>query len=224
MKISIPAALAAACLSIALAPPAAAEDTNDAAGAGSSATTTSTASSAGARGSGTGSSASSSSSASSVASSPGYVDGAVFRALIDEDQEVVEVNLDGAILQALANSKSDEDHGNSKDLFGKLTSIHAVIGTVKGPASAALALVQKTEQKLASSGWQRITRIKDESSTISVLTHTAGDRVDGLVALIFDSDDKELVFANLAGDIDISRLGEIGEHFNVPLQGIPGVH
>ena len=213
MKNSIPAAIAAACLSVAFAPHAVAAEAKE---SGSGAATTSTAASASGKSSGAGSAA---------AASPGFVDGSVFRSLIDEDQEVVEVNLEGAILQALANSKSDEDHSDSKDLFGKLKSIHAVIGTVKGPASAALALVQQTEQKLASSGWQRITRIKDESSTISVLTHTAGDRVDGLVALIFDSDDKELVFANLAGDIDISRLGEIGERFNVPgLNAIPGAH
>jgi len=158
-----------------------------------------------------------SSSATPTHSEPGYVDGAMFRALIDENGEVVEVNLEGAILQALAKSKDDRhDRDDSQDLFAKLTSIHAVIGTVKGPASAALAVVQQTDQKLQSQGWQRITRIKDESSTISVLTHTAGGRVDGLVALIFDSDDKELVFANLAGEIDITRLGEIGERFNVP--------
>lgn len=156
-------------------------------------------------------------------SSGGYVDGAMFRALVDESRAIVEVNLDGAILQALAKSKSDDDADDAKDLFGKLKSIHAVIGTVKGSASDALALVQKTDRKLVAAGWQRVTRIQDESSTIAVLTHTVADRVDGLVALIFDSDDKELVFANLAGEIDITRLGEIGNRLNVPgLDQVPG--
>ena len=158
----------------------------------------------------------------------GYVDGSLFRELIDESKEVVEVNLDGAILQALANSAHDDDDAQhakaNKDLFAKLKSIHAVIGTVKGPSSAALALVQKTDQRLAAAGWQRIARITTPESTISVLTHTAGDKVDGLVALIFDSGDKELVFANLAGEIDVTQLGEIGEKFNVPGLGrLPGV-
>jgi len=152
----------------------------------------------------------------------GYVDGAMFRALIDEDQEIIEVNLEGPILQALAKSKG-ENMEDSKDLFAKLKAIHAVIGTVKGPASEAMDLVRRTDAKLVGQGWQRITRIKDESSTISVLTHTVGDRVDGLVALIFDADDKELVFANLAGEIDITRLGEIGDQLNVPgLDHVPG--
>jgi len=71
---------------------------------------------------------------------------------------------------------------------------------------------------------QRIARIKDETSTVSVLTHTSGDRVDGLVVLIFDAEDMELVFAHLAGEIDVTRLGEIGDRLNVPgLDDVPGV-
>jgi Domain of unknown function (DUF4252) len=155
--------------------------------------------------------------------SSGYVDGAMFRALIDEDQAILEVNLEGAILRALSRGKGeDDDDDESKELFSKLKSIHAIIGTVKGPASNAMAVVQQTDRKLAGSGWQRIAKIKDESSTMSVLTHTVGDRVDGLVVLIFNREDKELVFANLAGEIDITRLGEIGERFNVPgLDAVP---
>ena len=156
--------------------------------------------------------------------SGGYVDGSMFRALVDDTQDVVEVNLDGAILQALAKSKSeDHDSGDAKDLFARLKSIHAVIGTVKGPAAEALALVKKTDQKLVAAGWQRVTRISGATSTITVLTHTVADRIDGLVALIFDSKDKELVFANLAGEIDVTKLGEIGERLSVPgLDQVPG--
>ncbi len=159
-----------------------------------------------------------------VATSGGYVDAATFRTLVDDNQDVVEVNLDGAILQALAkNGSSDHEARDTKDLFAKLKSIHAVIGTVKGPADAALALVQKTDHKLVAAGWQRVTRIADSTSTISVLTHTVSDKVDGLVVLIFDSKDKELVFANLAGEIDVTQLGEIGKRLSVPgLDQVPG--
>ena len=158
-----------------------------------------------------------------VATSGGYVDEAMFRALVDDNQDIVEVNLDGAILQALAKSGGDHDKGETQELFAKLKSIHAVIGTVKGPAEGALELVQRTDKKLSAAGWQRVTRITDATSTVSVLTHTVADKVDGLVVLIFDSGDKELVFANLAGEIDVTQLGKIGERFNVPgLDQVPG--
>ena len=154
----------------------------------------------------------------------GYVDGSAFRALIDESKDVVEVNLDGPILQAIAKKKGgDEGGSDSKDLFGKLKSIHAVIGTVKSSASTPMAMIQQLDQKLAASGWQRITRIKDEDSWVSVLTHVTDNQIDGLVAIIYDTSDKELVFANLVGQIDLTRLGEIGERLNVPgLDQVPG--
>lgn len=155
----------------------------------------------------------------------GYVDGSAFRALIDESKDVVEVNLDGPILQAIAAKKkgSDDDGKDTKDLFGKLKSIHAVIGTVKSSASTPMAMIQQLDQKLAASGWQRITRIKDEDSWVSVLTHVTDNQIDGLVAIIYDTSDKELVFANLVGQIDLTRLGEIGERLNVPgLDQVPG--
>ena len=161
-----------------------------------------------------------------TAGSGGYVDGAMFRALVDDTKDIVEVNLDGAILQALAAlGGTDHDTVRSKEVFSKLKSIHAVIGTIKGASGPALALVQKTDQALVAKGWQRITRISNPESTISVLTHTVGDRVDGLIALSFDSKDNELVFANLAGEIDTTQLGEIGKRFNVPgLDQLSGSH
>jgi hypothetical protein len=157
---------------------------------------------------------------------PGYVDASVFRALVDENQDVVEINLEGPILKAMAKKgREGHDADDTNDLFAKLESIHAVIGTVKGPAQDALALVQKTDRRLAAAGWQRIARISAETSTISVLTHTVADKIDGLVVLTFDSSDKALVFANLAGEIDITKLGEIGERFDVPgLDQVPGAH
>jgi hypothetical protein len=156
-----------------------------------------------------------------ASSSPGYVDGSMFRALIDEDDEVVEVNLEGPMLRALANSKSD----CAKDVLTNLNSVHAVIGTVKGPGESALKLVQQMDQKLAGGGWLRVTRIKDESDWVSVLTHATGDHIDGLVALIFELDSKEIVFANLSGAIDLNKLGDLGDCLNVPgLEHVPGAH
>jgi len=94
---------------------------------------------------------------------------------------------------------------------------------VKGPADGALTLVKQIDQKLSASGWKRITLIKDESDFISVLTHLSGAKIDGLVALIFSMDDKEIVFVNLAGAIDLNNIGQIGNCLNVPgLEHVPG--
>jgi hypothetical protein len=159
---------------------------------------------------------------SAAASHPGYVDGATFRALVDDDKEITEINLEGPTLKALCNKKDGDPE--ARELYCQLKAIHAVIGSVRGPAANALTLLKQTDQKLAAAGWQRIARIKDETSWISVLTHVSGDQIDGLVALIFDSEDKEIVFANLAGPVDLSNLEAIGDTLKVPgLEHIPGV-
>ena len=163
----------------------------------------------------------------SAPSYPGYVDGSVFRALVDENDEITEVNLDEAMLKALGESKDEDepDEISTKELFANLKAVHAIIGKVKGPASSALTLVAQTDQKLVSMGWQRVTRIKDESTSMSVLTHVTNGQIDGLVAIIFDADEKEIVFANLAGQINLKKLSAIGEKFNVPgLEHVPGAH
>ena len=82
------------------------------------------------------------------------------------------------------------------------------------------------EEIPASSGWHQVTRIKDESDWVSVLTHVTGDQIDGLVALIFESEDKEITFVNLVGPIDLSKLGDYGDTFHVPGldQAVPGAH
>lgn len=155
---------------------------------------------------------------------PGYVDEGPFRALIDDKKDVVEVNLEGPILQAIAKKKTEGDSGDADSVFTKLKSVHAVIGTIRGNAGNAMEMVQQLDRKLSGAGWQRITRIKDEDSWVSVLTHVTGGKIDGLVALIFDTGDNELVFANLAGEIDLDKLGEIGEQLHVPGLGqVPGV-
>ncbi|HVQ35491.1 MAG TPA: DUF4252 domain-containing protein [Candidatus Bathyarchaeia archaeon] len=157
-------------------------------------------------------------------SHPGYVDGSMFRKLVDENDEITEVDLDEAMLKALGKKKREDEPGE-RELFANLVAVHAVIGKVKGPASNAMALVQQTDQKLDSMGWRRITRIKDETTSLSVLTHVSGEQIDGLVVLIFDAEDREIVFANLAGQIDLDKLGAIGERFDVPgLEHIPGAH
>ena len=159
---------------------------------------------------------------SAAASHPGYVDGATFRTLVDEDKEIVEVNLEGPTLRALCNKKDDDPE--ARELYCQLKAIHAVIGTVRGSATNALTLVQQTDEKLRAAGWQRIARMKDETSSVSVLIHVSGEQIDGLVALIFDSEDKAIVFANLAGTIDLNRIEEIGDKLNVPgLEHIPGL-
>jgi hypothetical protein len=152
---------------------------------------------------------------------PGYVDGAIFRDLVDDDGDIVEVDLDKTMLRALGKRKDEDNPG--KELLSTLEAVHAVNGTVKAPAARVFEIIKQTQQKLLSAGWHQVTKIKDESDWVYVLTHVTGDQVDGLVALIFESEDREITFVNLVGPIDLSKLGEYGDMVHVPgLENVPG--
>jgi len=142
---------------------------------------------------------------------PGYVDGSRFLDLAGEHTTTVEVNFHGALLKAILGIDPD-----LKKLAGGLESIQAVILTFeeKGPATKALELMRQTEERLVDSKWEALTRIKEGSSRITVLVLADEEEISGLVVLV--ADEGEIVFANIAGTIDLAALARLGEQFDIP--------
>ena len=143
--------------------------------------------------------------------SPGYVDGSLFLDLATEDTTTIEINLSGAILQAIAST--DED---LKQLAGGLESIHAVIleFTDEGRVAKVQELLRQTEKQLRDKGWEVLTRIKEGAGRVTVLVLNDGEAIQGLVVLV--SDGGEVVFANIAGVIDLNAIAKLGESFDIP--------
>jgi len=143
--------------------------------------------------------------------SPGYVDGSLFLDLATDDTTTVEVNLSGAILKAIASA--DE---SLNQLAGGLESIHAVILEFEDEAQLAEVqeLLKRTEKRLRDENWEVLTRIREGSSRVTVLVLNDDEVVQGLVVLV--SDGAEVVFANIAGLIDLSAIAKLGESFDIP--------
>jgi hypothetical protein len=145
---------------------------------------------------------------------PGFVDGSAFAALATPEATTVEIALHGALLRAL--TTWDPELGK---LAGGLQSIHAVILELgdAGQHSRGRELLLGTEKKLLERGWERITRIKEGGSDVVVLALAQGDRIQGLVVMVSSLEEQgELVFANIAGDIDLAALAELGEQMAIP--------
>ena len=145
---------------------------------------------------------------------PGYVDGSLLLSLADDDTGSVEVTLNGPLLQALMSIDPE-----LKELAGELKSIHAVVldldeGHVdrwkKGRD-----LLLRTEKDLVSRGWDRITKIQDEGANVSVLVLSDEETIGGLVVLV-SGEEGELVFAKIAGDIDLAAISKLGEKLDIP--------
>jgi hypothetical protein len=144
---------------------------------------------------------------------PGFVDGSGFLALANDDCTTVEVNLHGALLRAILGIDPE-----LKKAVGGLESIHAVILSCEenGRAAKALDLMRQTERKLFDRDWEVLTRIKDGESNVSVLVLNDEESIQGLVVLVADAGGHEVVFANIAGVIDLASIAELGETLDIP--------
>jgi len=149
--------------------------------------------------------------------SPGLVDGTRLVELVGEDSVRLRVSLGGSILRAIAAGSDDSD---LQSLVTGLESIYALILDLGDPEHAARARkgARDLEAELRRKGWEELAFVQEEGSTVRVLIRSQGERVRGLVAILIDTSDDEpaLVFANVAGTLDLGRLQELGAGLNVP--------
>jgi hypothetical protein len=152
---------------------------------------------------------------------PSFVDGSAFVELASESGELVEVSIGPALLQAVAGAETPAGSGKASALAG-LKGIYAYVVSLENDAAReakALRLISDLETRLDREGWERIVRVRDKGERVNVLTKPGppgASRVDGLVVLVFDDEDSEVVFANLVGSIDLAQIGAISEAIDVP--------
>jgi len=150
--------------------------------------------------------------------SHGFVDGSAFAALAGEDSELVEVNVPVTLLRALARGTADGDPDTAA-LFEQLESVRAVIVGLKGDAGRAARaekMISELEARLGREGWEALTRVRDAGERVAVLVRNDEKTIDGLTILIFDREEHQVVFVNIAGIIDLARIGALGEAFDIP--------
>jgi hypothetical protein len=146
---------------------------------------------------------------------PGYVDGSAFAELADEDDNVIEISVSGALLKMLSGAIGQENEALG-DVLGGIVSINAVVVELSGGnGEKAVRLARSTAKELAGDGWEQIVRVQEKGDTnVVVLAHNDGDDIDGLVVLVVEAND-QVVFANVAGTIDLAGLAKLGANFDV---------
>lgn len=150
---------------------------------------------------------------------PGYIDGSAFADLADEGSKIVEVNIAAPLLKALSRAAPSKDGEDVGELLRQLQSISAVIVELdKNPAriERAAKLVREMENRLKRERWERLARVRDKDQKVGVFVRNDDKVIDGLVVLVLDQDEGKVVFANIAGVIDLARIGKLGEKLNVP--------
>ena len=153
---------------------------------------------------------------------PGYLTAQPFLDLAGPDDEVTEVSVGRELLTAICKGMDDPDAAR---LLCNIVAVHAVVIGLSGDSVSARlgrarTLVGNTTERLLDSGWETLVRVRKESSTVSVLTKATGSagKVEGLAVLVVDtgSDGPEIVFANIAGTIEMSQLRRLSAGLDLP--------
>ena len=65
--------------------------------------------------------------------------------------------------------------------------------------------------KLRDEGWSRVVHVRDEGETVNVFLLSKDNVLQGITALIAESD--EAIFVNIVGDVNPALLGVLGDNF-----------
>lgn len=143
----------------------------------------------------------------------GFVDPSAFIDIVGDDAVTVEVSLGGALLKVLTGFDPE-----LKKLAGGLESIRAIVLSPGDAAHAARirALIASTQEQLKKKGWQRLARVQDSDAEVQVLALSDAETILGLVVMIVDHEEGEVVFANIAGKLDLAAIAAIGEGLDLP--------
>lgn len=144
---------------------------------------------------------------------PGFVDGSALIARAGEDALTVEISLHGALLRAITRADAELE-----EMAGGLESIHAVIIDLDDVASKqkVLDVVNEIQSDLRSKGWERLARMKEGGSVINVMLLNDDETIQGLVVLVVNQDDQQVIFANVAGVLDLAAIEKLGEELDIP--------
>lgn len=149
-----------------------------------------------------------------LAAEPGFVDPTKLDIYDREEDLTIEVNLQGPLVQFVAEAAKAAD----PELSSALAKIKSVVFQLYKPKAVDLAEIRarvaKNASLLESRGWQRVVWLRDGDTVHHIYLKSAGSRIVGLTALFVDKD-HQFGFINIAGEVDPGQIGRIGQRFNI---------
>ena len=141
--------------------------------------------------------------------------------LAKKASEVVDVNLDGALLKLAAKFMTDEDDREGLEIVKNLKGIYVKNFEFDKPGEYSPADVQAIRSQLQTPPWYRIVsaQSKHEGETSEVYLMTASDGGSILGMAIIDAEPKELSVVNIVGPIDIDKLSSLEGKMGIPRLG-----
>jgi hypothetical protein len=135
--------------------------------------------------------------------------------------ELVEVKLQGALLQLAANLASKDE----PDLAAVLNSLKLVrVNVVKiGESNRGSVEARLTDLrgKLDNTGWDQLVNVQEKQQRVGVYVKLrAQESIEGVVVMV-ETPGKEAVFINVVGDVKPEQLQKLGEKLDIePLRKV----
>jgi hypothetical protein len=147
--------------------------------------------------------------------------------LADKAAEVVDVTLDGPMLQLAAKFMSDRrspEEAQARDLVRKLKGVYVKSFQFDNEGEYSRADIDTIRAQLRPSSWQRIVNVRNrrEHEHAEVYLMGAPDNIQGMA--IISAEPKELTVVNIVGPIDVDKLSELEGNLGVPHLGLERIN
>ncbi len=140
-------------------------------------------------------------------------------ALENRAEEVVEVNIDGKLLDLAKRVMVKVNDPNAKKVgqaISGLKGIYVRVYNFKNENEYNVADVDEIRSQLNSPGWEKLANVRSKKNNqkIDVFTMFTGDVMSGLAVVVSES--KSIAVVNVIGPIDIDLLAEMSGKLNIP--------
>ena len=134
-------------------------------------------------------------------------------------QDVVEVNVDGKLLDLAKRVMVKVDDPNSKKIgqaISGLKGIYVRVYNFEKENEYNVADVEQIRSQLNAPGWEKLANVRSKKNNqkIDVYTMFTGDVMSGVAVVLSES--KSIAVVNVIGPIDIDLLAELSGKLNIP--------
>jgi len=134
-------------------------------------------------------------------------------------RDVVEINIDGKLLDLAKRVMVKVDDPNSKKIgqaISGLKGIYVRVYNFEKENEYNIADVDEIRLQLQSPGWEKLANVRSKKNNqkVDVYTMFTGDVMSGVAVVVSES--KSIAVVNIIGPIDIDLLAEMSGKLNIP--------
>jgi len=139
--------------------------------------------------------------------------------LENKAQDVVEVNIDGKLLELAKRvlvKVNDQDAKKVGQAINGLKGIYVRVYNFANENEYNITDIDEIRNQLNAPGWARLANVRSKKNNqkVDVFTMFTGDTMSGLAVVVSES--KSIAIVNVIGPIDIELLAEMSGKMNIP--------